>query len=179
MSSQMVSHPSRRSVFPFAANHEMPRASHRLYPIPEDQACRSRVVPRMQQQQQPPPPQHHHHHPRQQPPVRQQQSKDTTIYVEIAPHVTARLRGARETWQCVKHDFFIPACCVSCRTNLFCIMDANFMICPVCKVVGPLQGGADQGYNGGVGIGFTLTDLQAWQCEILARRRQNARASSP
>ena len=51
-------------------------------------------------------------------------------------------------------------------------MDANFVLCPLCKVVSPLQGGADLDYQGGVGLGFTMEDLQQWQHEIILRHKQ-------
>jgi len=88
------------------------------------------------------------------------------IYVEIAPGLKTHLRGYEETKACVGRDFFLPCLCYSCTMNLFCIMDANYVICPVCRVVSPLEGGADLDYRGGVGLGFTLNDLAAWQIEF-------------
>ena len=53
-----------------------------------------------------------------------------------------------------------------------CIMDASYVLCPVCKVVNPMEGSAD-GLEGGVGLGFTLDDLREFQSEILLRRQRH------
>ena len=92
--------------------------------------------------------------------------------IEIFPGYSARLRGAWETYECIAKDFYLPTQCYGCDMRLFCIMDANFVVCPRCKVVGPLDGGADLDYNGGVGLGFTTEELQQWQYDIVRRRNQ-------
>ena len=94
--------------------------------------------------------------------------------ITIAPGVRARLRGAQETYDCVAQDFYLPTQCLCCGTDdLFCIMDASYVLCPMCKVVSPLDGGADADYQGGVGLGFGMEELRKWQYEILmARQRQ-------
>uniref|UniRef100_A0A7S3L049 Uncharacterized protein n=1 Tax=Amphora coffeiformis TaxID=265554 RepID=A0A7S3L049_9STRA len=97
------------------------------------------------------------------------------IFIDIAPGVRARLRGFDETKACVGRDFFLPCLCFSCATNLFCIMDANYVVCPVCRVVSPLEGGADLDYQGGVGLGFTSDDLVTWQADF--RRNINSRGN--
>ena len=94
-------------------------------------------------------------------------------YMEIAPGERVRLRGARETWQCVENDFYLPTTCFSCDTDLCCIMDASYVLCPLCKVVSPVEGWAG-GPDGGVGLGFTYTDLANWQQEIMQRRQPMA-----
>lgn len=88
--------------------------------------------------------------------------------IEIAPGVHARLRGARETWASIEQDSYIPTQCFCCQTEICCIMDANYVLCPACKVVSPLENGVE---DGGVGLGFTFDDLQKWQCEIMSKRR--------
>ena len=96
------------------------------------------------------------------------------ICVEIAPGVPARLRGFEETKAYVGRDFFLPCLCYCCTLNVFCIMDANYVICPVCRVVNPLEGGADLNYPAGVGLGFTAEDLAAWQAEFRRNYSSNA-----
>lgn len=85
--------------------------------------------------------------------------------IEIAPGQTARLRGSKETYFAVKHDFVISTCCLECQTDLCCVADASYVLCPLCRVVGPLEGGADDG-QGGIGLGITRDILQQWQTEI-------------
>lgn len=109
-------------------------------------------------------------------------STDTHNWIEIAPGVTARLRGAQETMNGIANDFYLPCECYCCQADLFCIMDADFVLCPVCKVVSPVAGGGtgdsdydnneknDDNLAGGVGLGFTLDDLQRYQSEILRGR---------
>jgi hypothetical protein len=97
--------------------------------------------------------------------------EEPTRFMEIAPGHCVRLRGARETWQCVENDFYAPTTCFACDADLCCIMDASYVVCPVCKVVSPVEGWA-AGPDGGVGLGFTYADLAQWQQEILQRRQQ-------
>ena len=102
-------------------------------------------------------------------PVRRPQSiPEAPPTIEVAPGVTARLRGAKESYECVKHDFFLPTKCFCCSLELFCIMDASYVLCPTCKVVGPLgEGDGDMmGSNGGVALGITSDVLLQWQSEI-------------
>ena len=91
------------------------------------------------------------------------------LRVEIAPGVTARLRGSKETFECVERDFYLPATCFCCAIELCVIMDASYVLCPTCRVVSPLETG--NGMDGGVGLGFTFDDLRQMQWEILQRRR--------
>ena len=50
-------------------------------------------------------------------------------------------------------------------------MDATYVLCPVCKVVSPLDNGIDA-VQGGVGLGFSFDDLQKWQTEIILSQRR-------
>ena len=106
--------------------------------------------------------------------------------IEIAPGVHLRLRGAEETWRAIESDFYMPSQCVVCAWTIFGIQDADFVLCPNCRVVSPMEG--SQGYRegdeggeggGGVGLGFTLEDLANWQEEIAIQRRRAARMVSP
>jgi hypothetical protein len=104
--------------------------------------------------------------------------------VEIAPGVLAPLRGSRETWRAIQRDDYRPTTCVVCgcgsahdTTTLFVIQDASYVLCPICRVVGPVDGDSDDnvssaggassttsggGKTGGVGLGFTHEDLVTW-----------------
>lgn len=90
--------------------------------------------------------------------------------IEITPGFTARLRGAEETWRAIENDFYLPAPCFCCQTDeLFCIMDASFVLCPSCKVVSPMEEGS---MDGGVGLGFTHAQLRQWQYDVLVSRHR-------
>lgn len=90
--------------------------------------------------------------------------------IEVLPGEFLRLRGADETWRAVQTDFYMPCECVCCRQTLFCIQDAVFVLCPDCRVVSPMEGILCEESDGGVGLGFKLTDLAKWQDEIAKER---------
>ena len=98
--------------------------------------------------------------------------KKTEQRIEIAPGIIERLRGSKETIECVERDFYLPCSCYSCEANLCCIMDAKYVLCPQCRVVSPLDA-CPEGFDGGVGLGFTFETLQQMQYEIVHRRRQS------
>jgi hypothetical protein len=87
--------------------------------------------------------------------------------VEVSPGVFLRLRGAEETWKAIHTDNYVPCSCICCEGTIFSIDDAVFVLCPLCDAVSPIQGIlADVGYDGGVGLGFSLEELGQWQREI-------------
>ena len=90
-------------------------------------------------------------------------SKTNAAFITIAPGVKARIRGAKETHDCVKRDYYVPSSCYNCNLDLYSILDASFVLCPKCKVVSPLDGKKRR--DGGVGLGFTHEELQLWQSE--------------
>jgi hypothetical protein len=91
-------------------------------------------------------------------------SPQTTL--EISPGVHVRLRGASETWKAIENDFYMPAECVCCESTIFCIQNADFVLCPDCRVVSRMEGVSSRGM-GGVGLGFKYEDLARWQDAIL------------
>jgi hypothetical protein len=86
--------------------------------------------------------------------------------IEISPGVHVRLRGADETWKAVENDFYMPAECVCCESTIFCIQNADYILCPECRVVSRMEGLSSHGM-GGVGLGFKYEDLARWQEAIL------------
>jgi hypothetical protein len=89
--------------------------------------------------------------------------------IEVAPGEFMRLRGAHETWKAIQNDFYVPCACFCCDLTLFCIQDATYVLCPACQVVNPLE--KIDGYDGGVGLGFTMTELAEWQNDIIMNRQ--------
>ena len=77
--------------------------------------------------------------------------------IEIQPGVYATLRGSEETFQALKHGFVSVGSCILCNTSLICIADAEYIYCPDCKVISPLEG--EKGGKGGVGLGYPLDAL--------------------
>ena len=165
----------------------MPRASHRLFPIqemPSAYECGLVEVP-AERRDRPRLPGTEYVRRCATPPSRATTTANTNnnnnnrtrndsqpVMIPIAPGVTARLRGVEETLKCIANDFYIPSTCFCCAQNLFCVMDACYVLCPTCKVVSPLEGGADSDYNGGVGLGFTMDDLQKIQYDIYTGRQR-------
>jgi hypothetical protein len=112
--------------------------------------------------------------------------------IEILPGVCVQLRGAEETWDCIERDFFMPCMCFGCSHELCCIQDADYVLCPQCRVVSPMDttfyssestnanaaasstststSADDIEHEGGVGLGFTFDDLLKWQGEIIQGR---------
>jgi hypothetical protein len=89
--------------------------------------------------------------------------------IQVSPGVYLRLRGADETWKAIQRDFYVPCECMVCALTILCILDANFVLCPICKSASPVVDGdmqtADQ-HDGGVGLGFTFEDLTGWLQEM-------------
>jgi hypothetical protein len=94
------------------------------------------------------------------------------MVVQVAPGVTAPLRGSRETWKAIQDDFYMPGMCLVCDVTLFVIQDAGYVLCPDCRTVSPMEGDFIDRVSAGVGLGFKYDDLMRWQREILEKRKQ-------
>ena len=79
------------------------------------------------------------------------------LQVEVTPGVWLRLRGAVETQRAVQEGFFIATDCPCCTTPLCCIANADFIVCPDCRVVSPIHDD-DATDDGGVGLGMKFGD---------------------
>jgi hypothetical protein len=120
----------------------------------------------------PPAPQHHyqeqqHHHQQEQ--QHPQPSQQAESMIEISPGVHVRLRGADETWRAIEQDYYMPTECLCCQATIFCIQNADFVLCPDCRVVSRMEDSSSQGM-GGVGLGFKYEDLARWQADIIRNR---------
>lgn len=94
-----------------------------------------------------------------------EQPVKSTPEIEVSPGEYLPLRGADETWRCIHVDFYMPCECIACESTIFCIQDAQFVLCPLCKTVCPMEG------DKGVGLGFTVDDLAKWQQDIQYERK--------
>ncbi|GAX27019.1 hypothetical protein FisN_9Lh334 [Fistulifera solaris] len=87
------------------------------------------------------------------------------LQIEISPGIFARLRGSEETWNAIKCGNSTHTKCFSCELPLICISDAEFVICPACRVVSPIFSGSsgktlmypNSAVSGGVGLGMQAT----------------------
>lgn len=82
---------------------------------------------------------------------------------EVSPGVQARLRDAHETWSYLQRDFYLPTSCKGCSTELTCIKNVDYVLCPTCRNVSPIEEGPSETRGGGLGLGFTLKDLKKWE----------------
>lgn len=97
------------------------------------------------------------------------------VEVEIGPGVWMELRGADETWIAIMNGGYCPATCFGCSLELLVVLDAEYVLCPECRVVNPIFEDAmgmraellrsDQKAFG-VGLGFKPDDLMRWQSEM-------------
>jgi hypothetical protein len=65
--------------------------------------------------------------------------------IEISPGVHVRLRGAAETWKAIENDYYMPTECICCESTIFCIQNADFVLCPDCRVVSRMEGVSSRG----------------------------------
>lgn len=80
-----------------------------------------------------------------------------SIMVEIAPGVNVPLRGAAETERAIANSFYVQCECFACQKSpLYCILDAEYFLCPNCRSISPSPLQSSSG-NGGLGMGFELS----------------------
>jgi hypothetical protein len=85
---------------------------------------------------------------------------DGQIEVEISPGVFALLRGSEETWRAIQVGHFETVVCVCCCNILQYIADAEYVLCPECRVVSPVvnhyreRSASGQRIRRGVGLGL-------------------------
>lgn len=72
--------------------------------------------------------------------------------LEIQPGHFVPLRGSEETLDAMNNDFILNISCFACTTKVQCIADSEYVLCPICKVVSPID--HNLGSGTGVGLGF-------------------------
>lgn len=78
-----------------------------------------------------------------------------TRTIEVTKGLSLPFRGASETRRAIRCGFYKPCVCVCCNRSLFCIQDADFVVCPDCKVVSTSCAPDDiPDTSGGVALGF-------------------------
>lgn len=87
-------------------------------------------------------------------------SSPKSVLIEISPGVQAQLRGSEETWQAILDGGYAPVLCLSCNTSLFAVQNCSFVLCPLCRVISPMD--AADNKREAVGMGFTFDDLVKW-----------------
>ena len=85
--------------------------------------------------------------------------------MEISPGHFVPIHGADETEEAIARDHVLSTVCSCCSRQLFCIANAEFVICPTCREISPV----DFNTLGNFGIGLGLTP------ETLRREKRNLR----
>jgi hypothetical protein len=70
-------------------------------------------------------------------PASLRRSSSDVVEVEIAPGFFSPFRGSKETLAAISRGHSINVDCFGCCTSLICIADAEYVLCPVCKVICP------------------------------------------
>ena len=61
--------------------------------------------------------------------------------IEITPGVFAKLLKGRLTWEAMRDGKDVRGTCVVCTASLQCCPEADYVLCPDCNVVSPLEEG--------------------------------------
>lgn len=99
--------------------------------------------------------------------------------IPISPDISVALRGASESWRAIRNGSTTAMTCGGCKTRLHVVEDAEYVVCPDCWMVGPveetiggiafeLDGGCDK-Y--GLGLGLPEKDIVRWVEEELAKTK--------
>jgi hypothetical protein len=87
-----------------------------------------------------------------------------------------------KTWKAIHVDFFSPTTCVACENDIFCIADAQFVVCPHCKTISSMDHStrdSDIKEVYGAGLGFTFENLLKWQTDIVRSRKEQEKIGRP
>ena len=91
--------------------------------------------------------------------------------VEFQPGLEAKLRSSAETRDAIRRNYLIRQTCLACTVELYCIADAKYYVCPVCRDVSPVfdQGNGKLPLSGshGVGLGMTPEGLEQERKHIM------------
>ena len=71
------------------------------------------------------------------PPTTPRKPSSEPLQIEVSPGFYSPLRGSNETWDAISRGHITRVDCFSCATPLVCIADAEYVLCPDCRVVSP------------------------------------------
>ena len=96
---------------------------------------------------------------------------DEKVMIEIAPGIRARLRGSRESWEAAKSGRITAQNCSCCLELLHCVLDVDYVLCPGCFIVNPVEETASNGRNPSVGLGMIDEELTKWRNQQRLRQK--------
>jgi hypothetical protein len=76
--------------------------------------------------------------------------------VEVAPGEYMPLRGSAETLKAIESGKACKVTCFACQASLWCVPDADLVLCPDCRILSPLSSKESSQLwtrHGGVGLG--------------------------
>lgn len=78
--------------------------------------------------------------------------------VEISPGHFIELRGSKETWKTLQRNFSRQTDCACCSTQIEFIQNVAMVLCPVCRIVIPM----DNQNGRGLGLGVKVQSEISW-----------------
>jgi hypothetical protein len=90
--------------------------------------------------------------------------------IQVSPGILEPVRGAQETLEAAEMGQIRRISCLGCAHQCFCIDNARYLYCRVCRVLSPVEGG-----EWGVGMGFALQDLYFQEDEQPAPQQPQSR----
>jgi hypothetical protein len=80
--------------------------------------------------------------------------------IEVSPGYYLMIRGAVETDLAIQQGRVRPTVCSCCTSQLYCIMSAEYVLCPTCREISPVDFKHNNGLDPvGVGLGLTSETL--------------------
>jgi hypothetical protein len=101
-------------------------------------------------------------------------ASDEPLQVEVSPGVITVLRGVEETVVAIRNDFIVPVTCMGCFLDMFCIANVEYVLCPTCRVVSPVEVLSILGTKEapkGLGLGVRYEALGVIQSDLLATQK--------
>ena len=98
-------------------------------------------------------------------------SRSFAAVVEVFPGLSAPLRGSDETMMALARGYHTALICFGCTAQIHCIADAQFTICPICRVISPVSYDSFRGepmtadMRWGLGLGLTQASVRRIQAE--------------
>mmetsp|Transcript_13860 Transcript_13860/g.21124 ORF Transcript_13860/g.21124 Transcript_13860/m.21124 type:complete len:261 (-) Transcript_13860:39-821(-) len=81
--------------------------------------------------------------------------------IEISPGHWIELRGSDETLKAFQRNFIRQVTCSCCSNQIQCIEDAAMVLCPICRVVTPI----DDVIGRGLGLGMKMQSPSESNCK--------------
>jgi len=89
------------------------------------------------------------------------------MQIEVSPGVSMPFRGSEETWEAIALNRIAKTECLGCSIQLYCVEDAELVVCPDCQTMSPAYQlgaeGEDNVRRSGLGLGFKEEQLVQWK----------------